>query len=245
MLWRSPHFGPLREIEGGDDAQTVAMARLGGGDSGGVPAGATTSERRGHALGLVPRHIIGVWAVWFVSLLSLAPDFTGPLDWTVAGHTMAGERFLFVPALSVWSLTIWWAGRRTDRERDCSWHALFWAAWALAWAPGSFVWGDGSWLLHQFGVLMLQAWIVGQCVAWAAAARIERGGVRILAAGAALELLIFAAVQSGGWDAACDAGLGLTCLEGPWVTAAPAELELLGLVLWTGWLTRKLSRGER
>ena len=44
-------------------------------------------------------------------------------------------------------------------------------------------------------------------------ASIERPGVLIMLCGATAELLIFVAVQSGGWDAACDAGLGLTCIE--------------------------------
>lgn len=240
MIWHSPHFGPLREIEGGDDAQTVLAARLGGNDPDGVQE---KSERRpwGHALATV----WGVWAVWFVSWLAFAPDLTGSFDWVVAGHVMAGERFISVPALMAWSFAIWLFGRRSEEERDLCLMAQAWGLFALAMAPWSFEWGTGWWFLHQLGCGLLRASLIWQHAAWARHAGIERGGVKVLACGAALELLMFVTVAASGWDAGCIYGIGMTCLEGPWVTPIAAELELLGLVLWTAWLTRKLSRGER
>ena len=229
---------------GGDHAATVAVARLGGGSPGGMPgAGSAAGPRWWHALGAAPAPIRNVWVVYLASLLSLAPDFIGPLDLTIASHVMAGERFLFVPALAIWSFTIWWGGRRTDEERDVCQTAMACAALALLTAPISFEWGSGGWLSHQLPVGALQLCIALQLWQWSRFAGIERPGVLIMLCGATLELLIFIAVQSGGWDAACDAGLGLTCIEGPFVTNAPAALELLGLILWSDHLIRRAGRG--
>jgi hypothetical protein len=220
------------------------VARLGGGVPGGVPgAGSAAGPRWWHALGAAPAPIRNVWVVYLVSLLSLAPDFTGSIDLTIAGHVMAGERFLFVSALAAWSFAIWWAGRWSNDERRVCLYTLTLCVIALLAAPISFEWGSAGWLSHQVAVGMAQLYIAIQLVWWAAAARIERPGVLIMLCGATLELLIFIAVQSGGWDAACDAGLGLTCVEGPWVTNAPGALELLGLILWTDHLIRRGERG--
>lgn len=237
-------YRPLRS-GGGGHAATVAVARLGGSVPGGVPgAGSAAGPRWWHALGAAPAPIRNVWVVFLVSLLSLAPDFTGPLDLTIAGHVMAGERFLFVPALAAWSFAIWWGGRRTDEERDACQAAMACAVLALFTAPISFEPGSAGWLSHQLPVGVLQLCIALQLWQWSRFARMEGLGVLIMLCGATLELLIFIAVQSGGWDVACDAGLGLTCIEGPFVTDSPAALELLGLILWSSWLLRRLDRGR-
>lgn len=205
--------------------------------------GPATSQGRWHALKAAPVPIRNVWVVYLASLLSFAPDFTGPLDLTIAGHVMAGERFLFVPALALWSFAVWWGGRRSDEERGTCQYGMIWAFLALVTAPLSFEWGTAGWLWHQVSVGILQLLIVAQLWQWSRFAGIERGGAIILTCGATVELLIFIAVQSGGWDAACDAGLGLTCMEGPFVADAPAALELLGLIMWTSWLLRQADRG--
>jgi len=218
--------------------------RLGGGSPGGVPgSGGATGPGCWHALRAAPAPIRTVWVVYLASLLSLAPDFTGPFDLTIAGHVMAGERFLFVPALAAWSFAIWWGGRRTESETGQFALAMAFVVAALLFAPGSFERGNPWWLMHQGTVGAAQLFIAAQLFAWSVAARIERPGAIIMACGATLELLIFVAVQSGGWDAACDAGLGLTCIEGPWVTNAPGALELLGLILWTDHLIRRGESG--
>ena len=232
--WRHP---PPKQLWGGRHAATLALARVGGGNASGVP-------RPGPAASARWRHpVAAVWLVFAVSLLSLAPDFTGPLDLTIAGHVMAGERFLFVPALAAWSFAIWWGGRRTDEERDACQFAMIWAAIALLAAPISFEWGSAGWLWHQVAVGVLQIIIAVQLWQWSRFAGIERLAVLIMLCGATAELVIFVAVQSGGWNAACDAGLGLTCMEGPFVANAPGALELLGLILWSSWLLRRLDRG--
>ena len=237
-------YRPPRSGEG-DHAATVALARVGGGSSGGMPGGgAEASPRWWHALGAAPAPIRNVWVVYLVSLLSLAPDFTGPLDWTWLGHPVAGERFLFVPALAVWSFAIWWGGWRSDEDRGICRMAMSLAGLALLTAPISFERSSSGWFWHQFAVGMLQFYIVVQLCLWFLRARIERPGVLIMLCSATAELLIFIAVQSGGWDAACDAGLGLTCIEGPWVTNAPGALELLGLILWSDHLIRRAGRGR-
>lgn len=228
---------PPHNLGGGSHAATLALARIGGG----IPDGVSSP---GAAAGEGWRHpVIAVWLVFVVSLLSLTPDFTGPLDLTIAEHVMAGERFLFVPALVAWSLAAWWGGRRSDEERGACQYGMIWAFLALVTAPLSFEWGSSGWLWHQVSVGMLQLLIVAQLWQWSRFAGIERIGAIILTCGATAELLIFIAVQSGGWDAACAAGLGLTCLEGPFATNAPAALELLGLIIWTSWLLRQADRG--
>lgn len=243
MLRDSKHPPPI--LGGGNHATTVAVARLGGGSPGGMPGeGTAAGPRWWHAIGAAPAPIRNVWVVYLISLLSLAPDLTGPIDWTWLGHPVAGERFLFVPALAVWSFAIWWGGQRSDEERGACQTALIWAAIALLTAPISFEWGSTGWLWHQLSVGALQFCIALQLWQWSRFARIERPGVLIMLCSATAELLIFIAVQSGGWDAACDAGLGLTCIEGPWVTNAPGALELLGLILWSDHLIRRAGRGR-
>ena len=196
-----------------------------------------------HALKATPGPIRNVWLLLFAPILTLAPQWTGELNWTWFGHGVAGERFFYVPGFAIWSFCVWMAGRRTDPERDFCQSALMLCVFALLTAWISFEPWSGGWLAYQASIGLAQLCIALQLAAWAAAARVERPGVIILTCCATAEFLIFAVVQYTGWDRSCVIGLGLTCLKGPFVTLASTMAGILGLSLWTSWLIRKIGGG--
>lgn len=233
---------PSPNHRGGCHAQAaaVALARIGGGNSGGL-SGSGAGWR--DALRSTPGPIRNVWLLLFVPFLTLAPQWTGPLDWTWLGHPVAGERFLYVPGFAVWSFCIWWAGRRTEPERNFCQTALGACVLALLTAWISFERGSDGWLAYQGPIGLAQLCIALQLAAWARAAGIERPGTIILACCATAEFLIFLAVQVTGWDPACVVGLGLTCIQGPFVTLATTMAGIIGLSLWCSWLGWKIGGG--
>lgn len=187
-----------------------------------------------------PGPIRNVWLLLFVPFLTLAPQWTGALDWTWFGHPVAGERYLYVPGFAIWSFCVWWAGRRTDDERFLCQLALTWCLFAALTAWISFDRGSGGWLLYQASIGIAQLLIALQLAAWARAAGVERPGAIILTCCATVELAIFVAVQATGWDASCVVGLGLTCLWGPFVTLMSSMVGIIAMSLWCSWLA---SRG--
>lgn len=180
-----------------------------------------------------------VWLLLFVPFLTLAPQWTGSFDLVVAGHIMAGERFLYVPGFIVWSFCIWWAGRRSEPERRWCLVALVCGALSLLVAPISFERGSWGWAAYQAPLGVMQIAIATQLWLWASFARVERPGVIILACCATVEFLIFAAVQVVGWDRGCVIGLGLTCLRGPFVTLMSTMVGVIAMSLWCSWLGRR------
>jgi len=218
----------------------LAWARTARGNSGGLSG---RGARWWDALRGIPRPVIRVALLYFAPFLTLGPDLTGPLDWSIAGHAIAGERFLYVPGFALWSLFVWLAGRRTESERNWCQLALISCFFALLFAPLSYAWGSGGWLLYQAPVGIAQLFIALQLFAWSRAAEVEKGGALILAICATIEFLIFVVIQGTGWEKGCVYGLGLTCLEDSFVTLASSAAGAIALVLWLHWLARRTGRG--
>ena len=225
-------YRPSR-LGGGDHAKaSLARIRAIGGSTGGLPSHGT---RWWHALGTP---VGAVWLLLFVPFLTLAPQWTGALDWTWLGHPVAGERFLYVPGFIVWSFAVWWLGRRTEAERRWCLIALACGALSLLAAPLSFERGSWGWAAYQAPLGVMQIAITTQLWLWAIFARIERPGVIILACCATAEFLIFVAVQIIGWDKGCVIGLGLTCLRGPFATLMSTMAGIVAMSFWCSWLAR-------
>lgn len=228
---------PPDKSGGGRDAQpTLALARIGGGNFDGVSSGGSGWR---DALSRTPEPIRNVWLLLFLPFLTLAPQWTGPLDWAWFGHPVAGERYLYIPGFAAWSFCIWWLGRRSEPERGLCQFALFWCAFAAATAWMSFERGSGGWLLYQISIGLAQLLIAAQLWAWSVAARVERPGAIILSCCATAEFFIFVAVQVTGWNAACVVGLGLTCLWGPFVTLMSTMVGIIAMSLWCSWLVQR------
>lgn len=195
------------------------------------------------AAALVPHPVIAVWVVWAVSLGSLWYDSIGPVNWLVAGHEVAGDRYFFILGILPWVISIRLCGRRSDEEIT-RYRWAFWSfvlAAATAWI--SFERMSLGWYAFHVPLGVAQAMVVGQLWAWSRAGKIERIGVLVLTAGASVELLVYALVQSMGWDPACIYGLGLTCREGALATAVVPASEATALAVWCLWLVWKISRG--
>lgn len=174
---------------------------------------------------------------------------TGQLDWTLLGHPVAGERFPFVAGLAASAWMIGQMGRRTHLERVARDATLVAAGLALLTAPISFEHMSIGWLEHQLPVWGAHLGLCAQLTAWAAAARKTRGaeelGVWIMALGLGLEaMVVFPLAQLSDTDAACDAGMVMTCVAGsPEVAMAlPALVTLALAFLWLGPLRDRLGR---
>jgi len=192
---------------------------------------------------------LATWLVLFVT--GLVAAFTGQWDWTLFGHSVAGERFPFVAGLAVSAWAIGMAGRGSWIERETRNVTLFTAALALVAAPISFEHMSSGWGIFQTEVWLTHVGLCLQLLAWWAAARKARGvettGAMIMAVGMACEaFVIFPVAQLVDVDVACDAGMHLTCVSGsPFVAIALPLLITLALVLlWLRPLERRLRGGR-
>jgi len=217
---RWQHTGPTRGVSGEAEADR---------------------PRRGNPLAPLWR-VCGALFAWLGGLVAA---FTGQLDWTIAGHAMAGERFVFVLAVAGAAAAFWWLGERTEHERRACRFSLLAALVAFIAAPISFAHLSPGWWAHQVPVWLLHVGLCLQLAAWASVARkAQRRGLWILFAGAACEaFVIFPIAQFKAVDAACTAGMRMTCEYGAFVAVAlPAAAVTLALVLF--WLN-PIERGLR
>jgi len=233
----------------GANAQTTAM----GGDRGRYPGADRVVQGQGAADRMGRRNpLIRALVAWLALVVTgLIAAFTGQLDWVWFGHPVAGERFPFVAGLALSAWVIGRLGRGSEPERRARNATLASVTMALLTAPIDFHHLSLGWQAHQIAVFGAHVGLCAQLLAWQAAARkaqgIETRGVAIMAAGMAIEAFgIFPVGQLANVDAACDAGMVLTCVSGsPFVAIALPLLITLALVLlWLRPLERRLHRGR-
>jgi hypothetical protein len=187
-----------------------------------------------------------VCIAWLVLLATgLLAAFTGQIDLTLLGHPIAGERFPFVAGLAASGLAIWGLGARTGCERQTCLATLAAACVAFIAAPIDFTQYSAGWWSYQAFVWLAQIGLCLQLAAWAAAARkAQRLGLWIMCAGMGAEAFgLFPYQILSHRDAACAAGMVLTCMAGPFVAMAlPALITLALMTLWLGPLHGRLER---
>jgi hypothetical protein len=174
---------------------------------------------------------------WLVLLAcGISAALTGQLDWTFLGHPVAGERFPFAAGLGISSFALWMLGDRSGSERRACWFTLATAALAFVLAPISFEHLSAGWWTYQTPVWLGHVGLCAQLLAWSAAARKpQKLGLRIMAAGLACEAFVILPVA---WfvdvDAACKAGMAMTCATGSATVALalPAAVTLALVFLW-------------
>jgi hypothetical protein len=185
------------------------------------------------------------WAVLLVAGIIAA--LTGQIDITIAGRDVAGERYPFVAGLAISGYAIWKLGAQTEMERAVA----LWLTTAPAFAasitiPISFEHLSAGWWAYQAPVWLAHVGLCAQLLAWSAAARkAQKLGLYIMAAGLACEAFVILPVA---WfvdtDAACKAGMAMTCATGsPAVAMAlPAAVTVALILLWLNPIETALRR---
>jgi hypothetical protein len=182
---------------------------------------------------------------WLALLAAgLVAALTGQIDATLFGHAIAGERFPFAAGLAASGFALWWLGGRSDDERLACLFTLATAGVAFLAAPISFVHGAAGWWLYQIPVWLAHVGLCAQLVAWREVAhKAQRIGLLIMAIGLFCEAFgIFPVAQLIDVDAACTAGMTLTCVSGSAAVAMalPAAVTLALVLLWLNPLTAAL-----